>query len=42
MSPFVWHPQVLITDPGSVDYLQAGMRMDKAAFADEVADAPRQ
>ena len=30
--PFVWHPQVLITDPGSVDYLQPGMRMDRARF----------
>jgi hypothetical protein len=24
--PAVWHPQMLITDPGSADYLQAGMR----------------
>jgi NitT/TauT family transport system permease protein len=37
--PFVWHPQVRITDPGSVDYLQVGMRMDKAAFRDEVREA---
>jgi len=37
--PFVWHPQIRITDPGSVDYLQVEMRMDKAAFADEVSDA---
>jgi NitT/TauT family transport system permease protein len=37
--PAVWHPQVFITDPGSIDYLQAGMRMNKAAFADEVAQA---
>jgi NitT/TauT family transport system permease protein len=37
--PWVWHPQVLITDPGSVDYLQVGMRMDKGAFAGEVNDA---
>ncbi len=37
--PWVWHPQVLITDPGSVDYLQVGMRMDKDAFAGEVNDA---
>ena len=37
--PFIWHPQVLITNPGSVDYLQPGMRMDKYAFADEVKDA---
>src|SRR4029077_3510404 len=37
--PFVWHPQVLITDPGSADYLQPGMRMDKHAFADVVKEA---
>ena len=37
--PWIWHPQVLITDPGSVDYLQIGMRMDKDAFAGEVNDA---
>jgi NitT/TauT family transport system permease protein len=37
--PFIWHPQVFITNPGSVDYLQPGMRMDKAAFADEVKEA---
>ncbi|NPT60526.1 ABC transporter permease, partial [Paraburkholderia sp. 5N] len=24
--PFVWHPQVLVTSPGSVDYFQSGMR----------------
>src|SRR4029077_6236818 len=37
--PFVWHPQVLITDPGSADYLQPGMRRDKHAFADVVKEA---
>jgi len=37
--PFVWHPQVEITDPGSVDYLQVGMRMNKADFASIVAEA---
>jgi NitT/TauT family transport system permease protein len=37
--PSVWHPQVRITDPGSVDYLQVDMRMDKAAFQDEVGGA---
>jgi len=37
--PAVWHPQVLITNPGSVDYLEAGMRMDRQAFESEVADA---
>ncbi len=37
--PFVWHPQVRITDPGSADYLQVDMRMNKADFASAVADA---
>lgn len=37
--PFVWHPQVLIANPGSVEYLRPGMRMGKAAFADAVAQA---
>ena len=37
--PWIWHPQVFITNPGSIDYLQAGMRMDKEAFADAVAEA---
>lgn len=37
--PDVWHPQVLIESPGSIDYLQPGMRMDRPAFDAEVADA---
>lgn len=37
--PFVWHPQVEITDPGSIDYLQVGMRMNKADFAGVVEEA---
>ena len=37
--PAVWHPQVLITDAGSTDYLQIGMRMDRPAFDSEVAAA---
>ena len=38
--PWIWHPQIFITNPGSVDYLQAGMRMDKEAFANESSVAP--
>ena len=34
--PFVWHPQVLLTNPGDVDYFQTGMRVDKAIFREEV------
>ncbi|WP_207002698.1 ABC transporter permease [Trinickia mobilis] len=37
--PFVWHPQVLVTSPGSVDYFQSGMRVDRDVFADELAHA---
>ncbi len=37
--PFVWHPQMLITNAGSVDYLQPGMRMENAAFDDAVTEA---
>ncbi|MDE1182649.1 ABC transporter permease [Paraburkholderia sp.] len=37
--PFIWHPQVLIEQPGSVDYFQPGMRIDKDVFADELSHA---
>lgn len=37
--PFIWHPQVKITNPGSVDYFQIGMQVDKAVFADELRHA---
>jgi NitT/TauT family transport system permease protein len=38
-APAVWHPEVLITDTGSVSYLQTGMQMQEADFASAVADA---
>ncbi|HEY8275825.1 MAG TPA: ABC transporter permease [Methyloceanibacter sp.] len=41
-APFVWHPQMLITNPGTVEYLQPGMRMKNAAFADAVKEASRE
>ncbi|MBI3383937.1 MAG: ABC transporter permease [Aquabacterium sp.] len=34
--PFLWHPQVLVTQPGDVDYFQVGMRVDKEVFRDEL------
>jgi NitT/TauT family transport system permease protein len=37
--PFIWHPDVLISDPGDVDYMLPGMRVDKATFAQEVQNA---
>ena len=37
--PFVWHPLMAISDPGAVDYLEKGMRLDRATFDTEVANA---
>lgn len=37
--PAVWHPLMLVTDPGDVAYLEVGMRMDRQAFADAVIAA---
>ena len=37
--PIVWHPQMLITNAGSVDYLRPGMRMANAAFNDAAGEA---
>ena len=37
--PFLWHPQILITAPGSSTFLQPGMRMPKAGFDIEVDEA---
>ncbi len=30
--PFLWHPQVQITQSGSVPYFQVDSRVDKAVF----------
>jgi NitT/TauT family transport system permease protein len=37
-TPFIWHPKVLITDVGGVDYFQVGMLVDKEMFASEMAN----
>src|SRR5436190_724181 len=37
--PFLWHPQIAITDPGGVDYLQVDMRMNRADFEQAAAEA---
>jgi NitT/TauT family transport system permease protein len=37
--PFVWHPNRLILDPGSVDYFQPGMLVDRMTFDAETATA---
>jgi len=37
--PTVWHPMVLISQPGDVDYFQVDMLVDKQVFKQELADA---
>ena len=37
--PFLWHPLVLISDPGAVSYFQAGGRVEKAVFEREYEGA---
>ena len=37
--PALWHPDMLVSDPGDVDYFQVGMRVDRATFADETQQA---
>lgn len=37
--PSVWHPMVLISQPGSVDYFQVDMLVDKQVFKQELTDA---
>src|SRR5690349_9878289 len=33
--PFVWHPKVTIGDPGSVEWFQKDMQVDRAEFREE-------
>lgn len=37
--PFLWHPEVLITEPGSVSFFKEGMRIDRERFGEELARA---
>ena len=37
--PAVWHPQIMITNPGSVSYLEVGAHLARSDFDSEVADA---
>jgi NitT/TauT family transport system permease protein len=37
-TPFIWHPKVLVTDPGGVDYFQVDMLVDRAMFSEERAN----
>jgi len=36
-TPFIWHPKILVQDPGGVDYFQVGMLVDKSDFRNEFA-----
>jgi len=40
--PQIWHPQIMITDPGSVSYLDVGAHLARDAYDGEVADAKQQ
>ena len=33
--PFIWHPKMAVTDPGSVSYFRQGMLVDRDVFARE-------
>ena len=35
--PFLWHPKVMVEEPGGVDYFQPGMLVDRTEFADQLA-----
>ena len=37
--PFIWHPQVQITNSGSASFLQVGSRVDKSVFYAEAQNA---
>ena len=36
-TPWIWHPMVKVTDPGSVSWLQPGLQLDRHEFATQVA-----
>ena len=40
--PGIWHPMVLVTHPGAVDYFQVDMLVDRAVYADELASMQTQ
>ena len=40
--PFIWHPMVMITDIGEVDYFQMDMLVDKTMFNEELANMQSQ
>ncbi len=36
--PFIWHPMVMVSAPGGVDYFQVDMLVEKSVFNDELAN----
>lgn len=40
--PFLWHPMVAVTDPGSVSYFTPGMLIEREAFEGAAASAREQ
>ena len=40
--PALWHPQIMITDPGSVSYLDIGAHLARDAYRGELADAKQE
>ena len=40
--PALWHPQIMITDPGSVSYLDVGDHLARDAYQRELADAKQE
>ncbi len=40
--PFIWHPKMLVEEPGGVDYFRAGMLVDKSVFKDELTNMQTQ
>jgi NitT/TauT family transport system permease protein len=40
--PALWHPQIMITEPGSVSYLDVGAHLARDAYQGELADAKQE
>ena len=40
--PFLWHPKIMVDEPGGVDYFQTGMLVDREEFADQSAQMQAQ
>ncbi|RTL55735.1 MAG: ABC transporter permease subunit [Rhodocyclaceae bacterium] len=40
--PFIWHPKVMVDEPGGVDYFQSGMLVDRDEFDDQASQMKSQ